>query len=333
MGKCSKDKRDVFYRLSKEEEYRARSSFKLKQINEEFGILKGVRRAVDLCAAPGSWSQVIREEINKSSYKDSSVVIAVDIQEMAPLEGVMMLQADITEKETAAKIKRLLPFGSADIVVCDGAPDVTGIHDLDEFLQGQLLVSALNIATMVLKNGGTFVSKIFRAKHPDLLITQLKIFFNKVEYVKPRSSRGSSYESFVVCQGLTLPLGYQPTTVNLMLEPNYDLAVSKLKGVNRQIVPFVSCGDLSGWDSDMSFSLRTINDISTMRKKSLALRHTSERQSSGKDKMKVAGTSGKTTKNTKRNSGASNTELEGENENLTLDDAIELITACILSDV
>ncbi|KRZ18185.1 putative tRNA (cytidine(32)/guanosine(34)-2'-O)-methyltransferase [Trichinella zimbabwensis] len=321
MGKCSKDKRDVFYRMSKEEEYRARSSFKLKQINEEFGILNGVRRAVDLCAAPGSWSQVIREEITKSCHKDRSVVIAVDIQEMAPIEGVMMLQADITEKETVAKIKRLLSNYNADLVVCDGAPDVTGIHDLDEFLQGQLLVSALNIATMVLKSGGTFVSKIFRAKHPDLLITQLKIFFKKVEYVKPRSSRGSSSEAYVVCQGLTLPHGYQATTVNLMLEPNYDLAVSKLKGVNRQIVPFVSCGDLSGWDSDRSFSLRTISEISSVKNKNRAFRYTSERRSSGKDKM------------TKKNSGASNTELEGETENLTLDDAIELITACILSDV
>ncbi|KRX25100.1 putative tRNA (cytidine(32)/guanosine(34)-2'-O)-methyltransferase [Trichinella nelsoni] len=330
MGKCSKDKRDVFYRLSKEEDYRARSSFKLKQINEEFGILKGVRRVVDLCAAPGSWSQVIREEMNKSVHKDRSVVIAVDIQEMAPIEGVVMIQADITEKDTVAKIKTFLPNDNADLVVCDGAPDVTGIHDLDEFLQGQLLVSALNIATMVLKSGGTFVSKIFRGKHPELLITQLKIFFNKVEYVKPRSSRGSSYESFVVCQGLTLPRGYQPTMVNLMLEPNYDIAVSKLEGVNRQIVPFISCGDLSGWDSDRSFSLRTISETPCDKNKKHAFRFTNERRSGRKGKMKDAGASGKLAQN---NSDASSTELESETENLTLDDAIELITACILSDV
>ncbi|KAL1232876.1 tRNA (cytidine(32)/guanosine(34)-2'-O)-methyltransferase [Trichinella spiralis] len=118
--------------------------------------------------------------------------------------------------------------------------------------------------------------------------------------------------------------------VNLMLEPNYDLAVSKLEGVNRQIVPFISCGDLSGWDSDRSFSLRTISETPCDNNKKHAFQFTNERRSGRKGKVKDAGASGKLAKN---NSDASSTELESETENLTLDDAIELITTCILRNV
>lgn len=144
MGKTSKDKRDIYYRLAKEEGWRARSAFKLLHIDEEFHILKGtshnkcnkqyintalqmvagVTRAVDLCAAPGSWSQVLSKKLYEQRPKDDDVrIVAVDLQAMAPLPGVMQLQGDITKISTANDIIRYFDDQKAQLVICDGAPD------------------------------------------------------------------------------------------------------------------------------------------------------------------------------------------------------------------
>merc|ERR1712112_609594 len=132
---------------------------------------------------------------------------------------------------TANKIVDLIE-GQADLVVCDGAPDVTGLHDIDEYIQAQLLLAALNITTHVLKPGGTFVAKIFRGKDVSLLYSQLRIFFPMVTIAKPRSSRNSSIEAFVVCQDYTPPPGYVPTMVNPLLDHKYT-DFNELEGINR----------------------------------------------------------------------------------------------------
>eukprot|EP00474_Spongospora_subterranea_P000829 CRZ01287.1 hypothetical protein [Spongospora subterranea] len=126
--KYSKDKRDIFYRRAKELGYRARSAFKLLQIDKAFNLLDGVINAVDLCAAPGSWSQVLSNRIGPNNGR----IVAVDLQEMSPIDGVTQLQGDITRRSTADAIISLFEGNLADIVVCDGAPDVTGMHDIDE---------------------------------------------------------------------------------------------------------------------------------------------------------------------------------------------------------
>lgn len=110
------------------------------------------------------------------------------------------------------------------MVVCDGAPDVTGLHDIDEYIQGQLLLAAFNITTHVLKQGGNFVAKIFRGKDVDLLYCQLKLFFKDVTVCKPRSSRNSSIEAFVVCISYSPPDGYKPTMANPLLRQDLDYA-------------------------------------------------------------------------------------------------------------
>ncbi|KAL1916561.1 uncharacterized protein VTP21DRAFT_5752 [Calcarisporiella thermophila] len=256
MGKSSKDKRDVYYRLAKEQGWRARSAFKLLQLDEQFHLFENVRRAVDLCAAPGSWSQVLSKKLNenKSEQDEPAKIVAVDLQAMAPLPDVIQLQGDITKKSTAEQIISFFEGELADIVVCDGAPDVTGLHDMDEYIQAQLLLAALNITTHVLRPGGTFVAKIFRGKDITLLYAQLKIFFPVVTCSKPRSSRNSSIEAFIVCQNYSPPEGYIPTMANPLLDFSYGEA-NELVGKNRVIVPFVACGDLNGFDSDMTYSL------------------------------------------------------------------------------
>ncbi|KAK7086602.1 putative tRNA (cytidine(32)/guanosine(34)-2'-O)-methyltransferase [Halocaridina rubra] len=257
MGRSSKDKRDVYYRLAKEEGWRARSAFKLIQINEEFKIFEGVTRVVDLCAAPGSWSQVLSRTLRGAAADPSSVkIVAVDLQAMAPLPGVVQIQGDITKTSTAEAIISHFQGEKAQLVVCDGAPDVTGLHDLDEYVQAQLLLAALNITTHVLKPGGAFVAKIFRGKDVTLLYSQLKLFFSFVSIAKPRSSRNSSIEAFVVCKNYAAPPGYIPTMVNPLLDHSYEGSWQDLEGINRVIVPFLACGDLSAYDSDMTYPLQ-----------------------------------------------------------------------------
>mmetsp|Transcript_9995 Transcript_9995/g.16798 ORF Transcript_9995/g.16798 Transcript_9995/m.16798 type:complete len:338 (+) Transcript_9995:13-1026(+) len=297
MGKSTKDKRDIYYRRAKEEGYRARSAFKLLQIDERFNIFENVTRVVDLCAAPGSWSQVLQRKVAKinpktdyaSSTNESHIhtlmtktdsnsdssntsqsttddeakigneakIVAVDLQPMSPLEGVVQIVGDITKQTTASQIIAHFDGRKAELVVCDGAPDVTGMHDIDQFVQSQLLLAALNIATHVLAPSGTFVAKIFRGRDVTLLFAQLRLFFKKVTCVKPKSSRISSIEAFVLCQDYCPPDGYVPSFDSPMTTGSYgDLnSTDKESNVDRYIVPFVVCGNLDGYDSDTNYTV------------------------------------------------------------------------------
>ncbi|KAG9465647.1 hypothetical protein GDO78_017971 [Eleutherodactylus coqui] len=141
-------------------------------------------------------------------------------------------------------------------IFCPSWLVVTGLHDIDEYIQAQLLLAALNITTHVLRAGGTFVAKIFRGKDVTLLYSQLRIFFREVTCAKPRSSRNSSIEAFVVCQGYNPPEGYTPNMSNPLLDHRYDVDFNQLEGPNRVIVPFLACGDLSAYDSDKTYPLQ-----------------------------------------------------------------------------
>ncbi|CAK5125787.1 unnamed protein product [Meloidogyne enterolobii] len=261
MGKTSKDKRDIYYRLAKEKGWRARSAFKLLQLDESFNVFKDVTRAVDLCAAPGSWSQVLSSKLylNKDEEERKQVkIVAVDLQPMSALPGVIQIQGDITEDATAEKIISHSDGQLAQLVVCDGAPDVTGLHAFDEYLQSQLVFSAFNITSCILTPGGTFISKIFRAKNVNIIYAQMSQFFKEVNCCKPKSSRQSSCEAFIICQNYSPPEGYEPTLCNPILSANYcsDDCISSLKSpTNRALVPFMACGDLSGFDSDRTYPL------------------------------------------------------------------------------
>lgn len=127
---------------------------------------------------------------------------------------------------------------------------------MDIYIQSQLLLAALKITTQILKPQGTFVAKIFRAKDANLLYSQLKVFFTSVVCAKPRSSRNSSFEAFVVCKDFAPPKGFEPSTLNPLLTD-----FNNLPGMNRYIAPFVICGDLSQPDSDTTYAL----DVSSLK--------------------------------------------------------------------
>ncbi|GLH08956.1 Putative tRNA (cytidine(32)/guanosine(34)-2'-O)-methyltransferase 2 [Gryllus bimaculatus] len=251
MGRSSKDKRDIYYRQAKEAGWRARSAFKLIHLNERFNLFKDVKKVVDLCAAPGSWSQVLAKQLKPLENPDVRIV-SVDLQAMAPIPGVTILQGDITKQSTARAVIHEFAGEQADLVVCDGAPDVTGLHDIDEYIQGELLTCALNITTYLLKRGGTFVAKIFRGQNVAIVYDQMKLFFPRVTIAKPSSSRNSSIEAFIVCQKYTPPDGYTPTIWKSLRLPsgNFDF---KGDEVNASIIPFLVCGDLTGYDADTNY--------------------------------------------------------------------------------
>ena len=151
-------------------------------------------------------------------------IVAIDLQPISPLAGITTLRADITHPATVPLLLSALDPGSdaaatttagsqashpVDLVLSDGAPDVTGLHDLDIYVQSQLLFAALNLALCVLKPGGKFVAKIFRGRNVDVLYAQLKIFFEKIIVAKPRSSRASSVEAFIVCLNFRPPVGFR----------------------------------------------------------------------------------------------------------------------------
>lgn len=197
MGKASKDRRDIYYRKAKEDSHRARSAYKLLQLDEEYNLFANdVNKVVDLCAAPGSWSQVIRAKLPQKG-----LVVAVDLQEMADIPGVTQIRGDISSIETIKQILSAFGNEKADLIVCDGAPDVTGMHDIDVQLQHRLLISALLVCLLLLKPNGKFVAKIFRGRHIGTLFAQFFDFFETVNSCKPASSRASSLEGFLVCQG------------------------------------------------------------------------------------------------------------------------------------
>ena len=251
MGKTSKDKRDIYYRKAKEVGFRARSAFKLLQIDDDYDLFSGVTRVVDLCAAPGSWSQVLSskmyssaEEADKLMSEGCPRVVAVDLQEMAPVPGVVCHVGDITSKDTAERIVQHFRGDLAELVICDGAPDVTGLHDVDEYMQAQLLLAALNITTNVLRRGGSFVAKIFRGRDVSLLYSQLRCFFEEVTVAKPKSSRNSSIESFVVCRRFSPPPGYVISMDTLLLDHKYA-------DENSEEASAVLAGEASNADDDV----------------------------------------------------------------------------------
>lgn len=263
MGRRSKDKRDIYYRRAKEEGWRARSAYKLIQIDDHFDLLDGVRHVVDLCAAPGSWSQVLSRRLYLPSLEAGTTLpklVAIDMQPMMPIEGVVQVQGDITSERTALEVIHHFDGMKADLVLSDGAPDVTGLHDFDEFVQAQLVRSALWITCQLLRPGGTMVAKVFRGRDVHILYAQLKYFFSKVTCAKPRCCRNSSIEVFVVCQGFFLPEGFKICEFEaIMASCETNLSIDgdcgRLGGSMETVIPFVSCNDKEGLDPDQSYAL------------------------------------------------------------------------------
>ena len=191
----NKQRRDIYVRQSKVDGYRARSAYKLIEINEKFKIFKGGMTVVDIGAAPGSWSQYVSKIVKNGK------VISVDLKDMENIENSVQIKGDFTDLSTQKKIKDYLKK-DADVIMSDMAVNTTGIKDIDAIQTGELCIEAMNFSKEIISPNGFFISKIFMGRSFNEIVATGKKIFKEQKVFKPQSSRKDSKESFIICKKL-----------------------------------------------------------------------------------------------------------------------------------
>lgn len=184
-------RKDHYRRLAKDQGYRSRAAYKLKQINDSYRILKRSARIVDIGCAPGGWVQVATE-------LSHGKVVGIDIKPVEPVQGATILQGSIDDPVAVAKIIETLGE-KADVVLSDLAPNVSGMWDMDHARQIDLTRNALALAKQILKPGGSAVFKVFEGEFLAELKKEMATSFSKVLISKPTASRQESSELYLVC--------------------------------------------------------------------------------------------------------------------------------------
>jgi len=185
---------DPYVKRAKAENYRSRAAYKLLELDERFGLLKGVKAVVDLGIAPGGWTQVVRRRIPQAK------VVGIDLLPTDPIEGVTILQMDLMDEEAPDKLKQALG-GSADLVLSDMAANTVGHPQTDHLRTMALVEAGLEFAKEVLRPGGAYVAKVLAGGTDTQLLADLKRHFATVKHAKPPASRKESSEWYVVAQG------------------------------------------------------------------------------------------------------------------------------------
>ena len=191
----NKQRRDTYVRQSKVDGYRARSAYKLKEIDEKFRIFKGGMSVVDIGAAPGSWSQYVAKVVK------SGKIISIDLKEMENIENTLQIQGDFTSVDTQDQIKEYLKK-KPDVVMSDMAVNTTGIKNIDSIQTGELCKEAMVFSKDVISEKGFFISKIFMGSTFNEIVALGKKIFKEVKVFKPKSSRKDFKESFIICKNL-----------------------------------------------------------------------------------------------------------------------------------
>jgi 23S rRNA (uridine2552-2'-O)-methyltransferase len=185
---------DPYVKKAKAEGYRSRAAYKLIELDEKFGLLRGVHAVVDLGIAPGGWSQVVRKKAPKAA------VVGIDFLPVDPLDGVTILHMDFTDEDADARLKEALG-GPADLVLSDMAANTVGHPQTDHLRTMGLVELGLEFAKDVLKPGGAYVAKVLAGGTDNQLLAELKKHFTTVKHAKPPASRKDSSEWYVIAQG------------------------------------------------------------------------------------------------------------------------------------
>ena len=191
----NRQRRDIFVRHSKVDGYRARSAYKLIEINEKFKIFKGGMSVIDIGAAPGSWSQFASKSIKNGK------LISIDLKKMDPIQNSIQIKGDFTDQKIQNKIKSYFTKGF-DVVMSDMAVNTTGIKNIDSIQTGELCKEAMVFSKEVVHEKGFFISKIFMGSTFNEIVALGKKIFKEVKVFKPKSSRKDSKESFIICKNL-----------------------------------------------------------------------------------------------------------------------------------
>jgi len=191
----NKQRRDTYVRQSKVDGYRARSAYKLIEIDEKFKIFKGGMNVIDIGAAPGSWSQYASKVVKNGK------IISVDLKEMQKIQNTIQIKGDFTSLEIQKEIKSFILNGS-DVIMSDMAVNTTGIKNIDSIQTGELCKEAMNFSKEVISKKGFFISKIFMGSTFNEIVALGKKIFKEVKVFKPKSSRKDSKESFIICKNL-----------------------------------------------------------------------------------------------------------------------------------
>lgn len=189
------NRRDPWRRQAKSKGYRARSAYKLKQIQEKFEVIREGDSVLDVGCHPGGWTQVSVEETGEEGQ-----VIAVDLKSTSPVEGASILQGDITHAETIERIEELLDGRELNVVLSDISPKLTGRYDTDQAISLELSTMTLDVAMGMLAPGGAFVTKIFQGVGIEGLIKAAKDRFSVVQRYAPMASRNASSETYLICK-------------------------------------------------------------------------------------------------------------------------------------
>ena len=191
----NKQRRDIYVRQSKVDGYRARSAYKLIEIDEKFKIFKGGISVIDIGAAPGSWSQYASKVVK------SGKIVSIDLKEMEPIENTIQIQGDFTDQNIKDEIRKNIKK-KAEVVMSDMAVNTTGIKNIDAIYTGELCKEAMIFSKDVISDNGFFISKIFMGGTFNEIVAQGKSIFKEVKVFKPKSSRKDSKESFIICKNL-----------------------------------------------------------------------------------------------------------------------------------
>ena len=189
----NKQRRDTYVRQSKVDGYRARSAYKLIEIDEKFKIFKGGLTVIDIGAAPGSWSQYANKVAKNGK------LISIDLKKMEPIGSSLQIQGDFTEEGVQQEIKKNTT-SKVDVVMSDMAVNTTGIKNIDSIQTGELCKEAMVFAKDLLSKNGYFISKIFMGGTFNEIVAEGKKYFKEVKVFKPKSSRKDSKESFIICK-------------------------------------------------------------------------------------------------------------------------------------
>ena len=193
---------DPFVKRSRQEGYRARSVYKLIELNEKEKLIRPGMCVVDLGAAPGSWTQVVREKLSDKNGEVNGKIIAMDILPMDPIDGVTFLQGDFREQDVADQLNALVGEEQVDLVLSDMAPNLSGIAAADAARCLLLNELALEFCLEHLKNDGVFVTKVFQGSGFSQYVETLKKHFKVVLTRKPQASRSTSAEVYMVAKGI-----------------------------------------------------------------------------------------------------------------------------------